>query len=792
MPRLLIVESPAKARTIGAYLGDEYWVKATMGHLRDLPKAGKGVDVEAGFKLDYQPIEGKEAIIAELTKLARTADAVILATDPDREGEAISWHLKELLGLSDDQAQRVTFNEITKKEVQRSITAPRGIDYNLVDAQQARRALDRIVGYEISPILWRRIRKGLSAGRVQSVATRIVVEREEEIRAFVPQEYWSIEVDLARDDGEGRFTAQYFAPLGEKKAELRSREDAMRVVSAVENRPFQVHSVSTADKKRSPAPPFTTSTLQQEASRKLGYAPKRTMAVAQQLYEGIQIEGHGLTGLITYMRTDSLRLSEDAVNDARDYILREYGKEYLPAKAKAYKSKAAAQDAHEAIRPSYVELPPSEVRRSLSDEQFKLYKLIWDRFIACQMENAILTTLTIDSLAEGQIFRANHTQIKFPGFIAVYEESGDEDEAPQKALPRLTEGEQLRQTALRPEQHYTKPPARYTEASLIRALEEKGIGRPSTYAPTISTILDREYVLREQKQLRPTPLGEAVTQYMRDKFGNIVDVTFTASMENDLDRVEEGQVSWRDMLSDFYQGFSQEKQKAEADNERVRVPDEATNETCENCGRPMVVKLGRFGRYMACEGYPNECRTTKPLSEPTEGFCPLCGATIRKKKSKRGFSYYSCDKHPSCTFMTWDTPQKTNCPECGKSLFKPRYAKQAICENPACSAFVPEDARGYKKKTTENEDETKKTTTKGKTAKSKSTAKTAAKSTSKAASAKTTAKKTTAKTKAKPTTDAASEPTGKTAAKKTSPKSGATKAATKTTAKKTTTKKETS
>lgn len=755
MPRLLIVESPAKARTIGAYLGEEYWVKATMGHLRDLPKAGKGVDVDAGFFLDYRPIEGKEAIIAELTKLARSAEAVILATDPDREGEAISWHLKELLGLSDEQALRVTFNEITKKEVQRCVGSPRGIDYNLVDAQQARRALDRIVGYEISPILWRRIRKGLSAGRVQSVATRIVVEREEEIRAFVPQEYWSIEADLERADGEGRFTAQYFAPLGEKKTELRSEQEAMSVLQAVQNTPFQVHSVSTADKKRSPAPPFTTSTLQQEASRKLGYAPKRTMAVAQQLYEGVQIEGHGLTGLITYMRTDSLRLSEDAVNDAREFILREYGKDYLPGKARVYKTKAAAQDAHEAIRPSYADLPPQKVRGSLTEEQGRLYKLIWDRFIACQMENAVLSTLTIDTLAGNYVFRANHTQIKVPGFIAVYEESRDEDDAPEAALPRLTEGESLRQTALRPEQHFTKPPARYTEASLIRALEEKGIGRPSTYAPTISTIMDREYVVREQKQLRPTPLGEAVTQYMRDKFGNIVDVTFTASMENDLDRVEDGQVSWREMLSEFYTSFSRDKQKAEEDNERVRVPDEATNETCETCGRPMVVKLGRFGRYMACQGYPDECRTTRPLSEPTDGFCPLCDATIRKKKSKRGFSYYSCDKHPACSFMTWDTPQKTTCPECGKSLFKPRYAKQSICENPACVSFVPEDARGYKKKA-EDDGEKKPAKTTGKTA-AKSASKTTAKSTAKTSKTTKTPAKASAKTGAKTGTKTAAK-----------------------------------
>jgi DNA topoisomerase-1 len=759
--QLLVVESPAKARTISAYLGDGYTVKATMGHVRDLPKKGKGLDVEAGFALEYEVIAGKEDVIRELKKLAGQADGVLLATDPDREGEAISWHLKELLGLSDEQALRVTFNEITKKEVRRSVAAPRKIDYNLVDAQQARRALDRIVGYEISPVLWRRIRKGLSAGRVQSVAARIVVDREEEIRAFKPQEYWTIEVALSRESGEGGFTALYFAPLGQKKAELKNEDEAMAVVNAVKDQPFAVHSVSTADKKRSPAPPFTTSTLQQEASRKLGYPPRRTMSIAQQLYEGVQVEGHGLTGLITYMRTDSLRLSDDAVRDARDFIGREYGDGYLPKEPRAYKTKAGAQDAHEAIRPSYVELPPKAVRGSLTEEQYRLYKLIWDRFIACQMENAILSTLTIDSESAGYIFRANHTQIKFPGFIAVYEEGRDEEEALSAALPDLSEGEALRQGGIEPIQHFTKPPPRYTEASLIRALEEQGIGRPSTYAPTISIILDREYVVREQKQLKPTPLGETVTGYMRDKFGNIVDLTFTAAMETDLDLVEAGKLPWKDMLEAFYGGFALEVKSAMEDVTRVRVPDEATNETCEACGRPMVIKLGRFGRYMACEGYPDECRTTRPISEPTDGFCPLCGGTIRKKKSKRGFSFFGCDKYPECNFMTWDTPQKTTCPVCDKTLFKPRYAKQAICENPVCSAFVPEDARGYKKKaeTAEGGDGKAKTAAK----KSASGAKTGSKTGSKTTAKKTAAAKTGTKTSTK--TAGAKKPAAKPASK---------------------------
>jgi DNA topoisomerase-1 len=715
--------------------------------VRDLPKSGKGVDPAAGFALDYQPIEGREAVIAELKKLAGKADAVILATDPDREGEAISWHLKELLGLSDEQAKRVTFNEITKKEVQRSIQNPRGIDYNLVDAQQARRALDRIVGYEISPILWRRIRKGLSAGRVQSVAARIVVDREEEIRAFKPQEYWSIEVNLTREQGEGSFSAQYFGPLGGKKAELKSEEEAYAVVNAVKGKPFAVHSVSTADRKRSPSPAFTTSTLQQEASRKLGFAPRRTMSVAQQLYEGVQIGGHGLTGLITYMRTDSLRLSDDAVSDARGFIKSAYGSAYLPAAPRVYKSKKSAQDAHEAIRPSYIDFPPDKVRSSLSDEQYRLYKLIWDRFIACQMENAVLTTLTIDALSAGQIFRANRTQIKFPGFIAVYEEGRDEEEEAEAALPDLASGESLRQDKLTPSQHFTKPPARYTEASLIRALEEKGIGRPSTYAPTISVILDREYVVREQKQLKPTPLGEAVTAYMRDKFSNIVDLAFTATMENELDAVEEGKVPWKDMLGAFYGGFSKDLKNAEADVSRVKISDEATDQVCDVCGKPMVIKLGRFGRFMACTGYPDECRNTRPLSEQTDGFCPLCGGAVLKKKSKKGYAYYGCEKYPACTFMTWDAPQKALCPDCGKTLFRPRYSKVLICENPVCASFVPEDQRGYKKKAQDGE----------------TAAKPAA---SKKAPAKTAAKKTAPKTAAKKPA-AKKAPAKKPAAKKT-------------------------
>ena len=717
MSKLVIVESPAKARTIGQYLGKDYTVMATMGHLRDLPKSGKGMD--EGFVLHYVPIEGKEDTIKKLQTAAGKSESVYLATDPDREGEAISWHVKELLGLSDGAVRRVTFNEITKKEVQKSIGAPRGIDYPLVDAQQARRALDRIVGYEISPLLWRKIKSGLSAGRVQSVATRLVVDREAERRAFVPEEYWSITVKLGRAGGPGEFEAAYFGPEGGKKADLPNEEAANGVLQKIQSAPFSVKSVTHSEKKRAPAPPFSTSTLQQEASSRLGSSPRRTMAVAQQLYEGVEVDGHGLTGLITYMRTDSLRLSDDAVADARAFIGGRYGKAYLPASPRAYKSKSGAQDAHEAIRPSYIDLPPETVRGSLNDEQYKLYKLIWDRFVACQMESAVYDLLTIDSVSAGEVFRANHTTRTFAGFTAVYDYGKDE---PGAALPELSEGEALKLLAVTPAQHFTKPPARYTEATLIRAMEEQGIGRPSTYAPTLSTITDREYVLREDKALRPTPLGEVLTGYMKDRFADIVDVAFTARMEEDLDEVGQGEKDWKTMLRTFYSEFSRVRDEAEADlqNGRIRVPDEPTDQVCDLCGKPMAIKMGRFGRYVACTGYP-ECKNTRPLSVPADGACPLCGGTILKKKSKKGYSYYGCEKHPGCGFMTWDTPQKTNCPDCGKTLFRVRYQKVPICENPACQSFVPEENRGYKKK--EESSETAKKTPTKKTAAKKPTSK---------------------------------------------------------------------
>ncbi len=710
---LVIVESPAKAKTITKYLGPGYEVKASMGHVRDLPKSKMGVDVDHGFSLDYQPIAGKEDVIADLRKAAKKSEKVFLATDPDREGEAISWHLKELLDLPDESTYRVTFNEITKKVVNESIAAPRQIDMDLVDAQQARRVLDRVVGYQISPFLWKKIRRGLSAGRVQSVATRLVCEREGEIKAFRPEEYWSLDADLERiAPNVGRFTAAFYGK--DKKLELHSEAEVNTVMAEVKAGAFRVTVVKQQDRTRNPAPPFTTSTLQQEASRKLGMAPRRTMSIAQQLYEGVDITGEGTVGLITYMRTDSLRLSDEATAAAREFILSRYGKEYYPGKPRVYKAKAGAQDAHEAIRPSNVRLVPEDLKKDLTAEQYRLYKLIWSRFLACQMASALYDSVTIEAESAGNRFRATHTALRFAGYTAVYVESRDEDEeGPQSPLPDLKEGEPLKLNALKPQQHFTQPPARYTEASLIKALEEKGIGRPSTYAPTISTIESREYVVKEGKYLRSTALGEVVNTVMKERFPDIVDYDFTAQMEERLDEVERGREDWRSVLGGFYGGFSKELEKAEGDvGERIRVPDEVSEEVCPVCGRNLVFKSGRFGRFLACPGWP-ECTYTQPIVEQMPGKCPKCGGRLMKRtgKSKRTgkqYTYYGCEyniiregnPHERCDFMTFDVPVADNCPACGHTMFKlsGRGARKPFCINPECANFLPEDKRGYYKK----------------------------------------------------------------------------------------------
>ena len=791
---LVIVESPSKAKTIGKYLGPGYEVKASMGHVRDLPKSKMSVDIEGGFIPNYQPIKGKEDVISDLKKAAKKSDRVYLATDPDREGEAISWHLKELLGIPDDKTYRVTFNEITKKVVNESIASPRAIDQNLVDAQQARRILDRIVGYELSPLLWKKIRRGLSAGRVQSVATRLVVEREEEIRAFQPQEYWSIQADLGRvRPNLGGFQAMFHGR--EKKMELHSEAEADAVIQAVSGQPFTVSKVKRQDKLRNPVPPFTTSTLQQEASRKLNMTPARTMSIAQQLYEGVDITGEGTVGLITYMRTDSLRLSEEAIAAAKGFIEHRYGREYYPPQARHYKSKGNAQDAHEAIRPSDVNLVPEDIKKDLTSEQFRLYKLIWSRFLACQMASAVYDSVSIEAQSAGYTFRASHSELKFSGFTAVYEEGrDDEEEAPQSPLPDLREGEPLELKETRKEQHFTQPPARYSEATLIRALEEKGIGRPSTYAPTISTILNREYVVKEGRALRPTPLGEVVTGLMKDKFQDIVDPTFTAQMEEELDKVEEGSVDWKRVLSGFYEDFEAELHKAEQelDGERIKVPDEVSEEICPQCGRNLVIKSGRFGRFLACPGWP-ECDFTMPLVVEMPGKCPKCGGRLLKrtgksKKTNKQYTYYCCehlnskDEARKCDFMTWDVPVKDNCPECGWTMFKKsgRGFKKPFCIHEGCPNFTPEEKRGgWKRKTADDAGEAGSESGTAPEEKQPEAKKTAAKKTAakKTAASKTGAKKTSTAKKAASKTAAEKTAAKKTTAKKTAAKKTAAKKA---------------
>ena len=772
---LVIVESPAKAKTIEKYLGSGYKVTASMGHLRDLPKSKMGVDIEHGFEPQYISVRDKKELINELKKEAKEAKTVYLATDPDREGEAISWHLKELLGLDDEKAKRVTFNEITKKVVTESIKNPRSIDQNLVDSQQARRILDRIVGYELSPLLWRKIKKGLSAGRVQSVATRMVVDREEEIEAFQSQEYWLLDARLNCGAEDAVFTARFHGK-GDKKQELKSRAEVDEVISAVQAQPFTVSGVKRGEKQKSPAPPFITSTLQQEASRRLSMTPRRTMSIAQQLYEGVEISGHGSIGLITYMRTDSLRLSEEALAAAKDFIIGHYGPEYYPGSPRHFKTKAGAQDAHEAIRPTDVNLTPELVRKDLTQEQYRLYRLIWGRFTACQMANAKYDNVAVEVSSAGYTFRATYSEMKFKGFTAVYEEAKDEESSElANPLPSLSEGQALALEKLIPEQQFTQPPARFTEATLIRAMEEKGIGRPSTYAPTISTITSHDYVIKEGKYLKPTPLGRVVTGLMKEHFADIVDLKFTNQMEEELDGIENGKAQWRDVLADFYGDFSKEMNEAEKamDGVKLKVPDVLSDEYCDVCGRQMVVKKGRFGYFLACPGFP-ECTFTKPIVVEMPGKCPKCGGRILKRTSKKGYVFYACERGTDCGFITWDVPTKDFCPACGKTMFKHsgRGPLKSFCINEQCPNFVPEDKRTFKKKTQEE--------------KAQAAAEKAAKAAEKAAAAEDGEEKKPAKKTAAKKTAAAKTTAKKTAAKTTAKKATAKKTAA---AKKTSTKK---
>lgn len=681
---LIIVESPAKANTIGKFLGKNYKVIASLGHVRDLPKSQLGVDIDNDFEPKYITIRGKGEVLSKLRKESKAADKVYLATDPDREGEAISWHLAAALKIDEKESCRVTFNEITKNAVKEAIKSPRTINMDLVDAQQARRVLDRIVGYKISPLLWRKVRKGLSAGRVQSVATRIICDREEEIKNFVPVEYWTITANLLKDKSGSAFNAKFYGN-NSGKIELKDEQQVKGILSEMAGKKPLVTKVKKAEKRRNPAAPFTTSTLQQEASRKLGFTTKKTMMVAQQLYEGITVKGHGTIGLVTYIRTDSTRISAEAQREAAEFIKDKYGPDYSPKSLKQYKTKAS-QDAHEAIRPTDTGIEPDSIKESLTRDQYRLYKLIWSRFIASQMTAAIFDTLAVDIQIGDYIFKGNGSKLKFPGFMAVYIEGQDEEnEEEEGTIPDLSEGTELILKKLEEKQHFTQPPPRFTEASLVKLMEEKGVGRPSTYSPTISTILARGYVVKENKALLPTELGQIVNDIMKTHFEKIVDIQFTANMEKELDEVEEGTKEWVEIVREFYKPFSKELAKAEEEIGEVDIPDEETDIICEKCGRNMVIKMGRYGKFLACPGFP-ECRNAKPILEETGVNCPECGGKVYYKKTRKGRRYIGCENNPECGFMSWDMPTKEKCPECGNFLGKKTTAKKVTlkCSSEKC------------------------------------------------------------------------------------------------------------
>lgn len=671
MSKLVIVESPAKAKNIKGYLGKGYDVVASMGHVRDLPSARLSVDIANDFAPKYAIIKGKENFVKELQKKAEKSDYVYLATDPDREGEAISWHLATILGLNLDDKNRVTFNEITKHGVTEGMENPRCIDEDLVNAQQARRILDRLIGYKLSPFISQKIRRGLSAGRVQSVALRLVVDRENEIRAFVPQEYWSIDAKFTNPPGKKTFSAALYGKNNEK-IKIVNKEQSDVVLADLEGAEYTVTSVKKGTRRKSPTPPFTTSTLQQEASRRLSFQARRTMKAAQELYEGLDVEGLGTVGLITYMRTDSLRISDEARAAGNQFILDTYGEKYLPKKPRHYKSKGNVQDGHEAIRPSMPGVTPESVKSSLTSDQYKLYKLIWERFIASLMESCLQETVKVEISAGDYIFTASGYTVKFDGFTALYEETVDDAKDDSSApLPSISEGDKLKLKSLLGNQHFTQPPARYTEASLTKALEENGVGRPSTYVTITSTIVAREYVKREGKQFVPTELGEAVIKLLEDKMPNIVNVKYTSKMEEDLDKIDSGEKDYIDMIRRYYDEFEKPLEQAKKDMQgvKIKLKEEETDEICEKCGRNMVVKVGRFGKFLACPGYP-ECKNTKPLVLKTKAKCPECGGDVIEKKTKKGTSFYGCSNYPNCNFMTWDMPSDEVCPRCGKSLFR--------------------------------------------------------------------------------------------------------------------------
>lgn len=680
--KLVIVESPAKAKTIGKYLGKNYIVEASMGHVRDLPKSRLAVDIENNYTPKYITIRGKGELISKLRKAAKKSDKIYLATDPDREGEAISWHLANILKISEDEPCRIVFNEVTKTAVKASIKAARKIDLDLVDAQQARRILDRLVGYEISPILWKNVKWGLSAGRVQSAALKLICDREKEINEFIPKEYWSIDCMLKKE--RKKFPVRLLT-YKNKKIEIENQENSDNIIKNLEKGKFVVKGIKKGKKTRNPLPPFTTSTLQQDANKKLNFMTKRTMSIAQGLYEGVEVKGHGTVGLITYMRTDSVRISEEAQGKAKEFIEANYGKEYYPEKVRTYKGKKNIQDAHEAIRPTYIEITPEVAKQNLTSEQYKLYSLIWNRFMASQMASCELDTNSIDIVNGDYKFKASGSVISFDGFMKLYEYSNEEDEN-SVTLPKLEEGEELKVDSLKGSQHFTQPAPRYTEASFVKLLEEKGIGRPSTYVPTISTLLGRNYVVREKKTLIPTELGDIVNNIMSEYFKQIVDVDFTAEMEKKLDDVEEGNENWTKIVGEFFDPLKIDIEKAEKEISKVVIEDKVSDVKCEKCGRMMVIKRGRYGEFLACPGYP-ECKNAKPIVEEIDVPCPECGKKIVVKKSKRGKKFFGCSGYPECKFVSWNEPVKEKCPKCNSYMvlkFSKSKGKYIQCSNTEC------------------------------------------------------------------------------------------------------------
>lgn len=681
---LVIVESPAKAKTIEKYLGKKFIVEASMGHVRDLPKSTLGVDVDNNYDPKYITIRGKGDLLDKLRKAAKKCDKIYLATDPDREGEAISWHLEKVLKIDQCEKCRIEFNEITENAVKKAIKNPRQVNISLVDAQQARRVLDRLVGYKISPILWRKVKWGLSAGRVQSVALKMICNREHSIEEFKPEEYWTVESEVFKEEKNKSFVVKLSSFKG-KKLEIKSKEENDKVVSELKKGKFEVSKIKRGTKNKNSLPPFTTSTLQQDANKKMNFSTKKTMSIAQQLYEGVEVKGHGTIGLITYMRTDSVRVSEEAQKKAQDFIVTKYGKEYFPEKFKVYKGKKNTQDAHEAIRPTYIDITPEQLKGDISDDQYKLYNLIWCRFVASQMSNCILDNISIEVKNGDYTFKVSGSSIKFEGFMKVYKYLTEEEEDNQK-IPNLEEKEILKVKKIDGKQHFTQPPARFNEASLVKTLEENGIGRPSTYAPIISTLLDRKYIKKEKKTIIPTELGNIVNNIMSEYFNQIVDVEFTADMENKLDNIEEGKENWNKVVDEYFKPLEKSIEIAEKEVAKITIEDEVTDVKCDKCGRNMVIKHGRFGDFLACPGYP-ECKNTKPLVEELKVSCPKCGGKVVARKSKKGRKFYGCSNYPNCDFVSWFEPTDEKCPECGTFMVKKNSKSKGDyleCSNSEC------------------------------------------------------------------------------------------------------------